>query len=177
MPYGGRDKADCEGLVPPSTLRKFKFVCRVKVGRILNTFLFYNQRVMAEGRRSHAWGWMIFHLPHEIMIIFPFKAHITYFKMFFKWTGCCPGSEKSQEMMKMFSEGTASLVHSHLLDCRSPLLQVSSAAVVYRQVTPVAAQLKTSHCCSFHDRFNVLKSRTIKGYLKWFPFIPCNFLL
>lgn len=149
-------------------------MCRVKVGRILNTFLFRNQRVTAEGRRSCASGWMIFHLPREIMIICPFKAHITSSKVFFKWTGHCPRSEQSQEMMRMFLEGTASLVHSHLLDCHPPL-QVSFAAVVYRHITPVAAQLKTSHQCSFHDRFNVLISRTIKGYSKWFPFISSHF--
>lgn len=64
MPYGGNDKAACRGLVPPSTLKKFKCwedsLCRVsryticKWGQILARFWHFCFTIREGERKRHA---------------------------------------------------------------------------------------------------------------------------
>lgn len=60
MPYGGKDKAACRGLVPPSTLKKFKCwkdslasrytIC--KWGQILSKFWHFSLTITERGRED-----------------------------------------------------------------------------------------------------------------------------
>lgn len=161
MPYGRDDKAACRGLVPPSTLKKFKWsdarlrlVSRYstcKWGQILARF---DILALAIKVREREWGrqrgvdlvWNLFiYLKHHCQstleekwtcsIICPVKAHNHFWELFCRW--------RTPQWVRWISEDYANVERRNCESC-SQSAETNPRAKRHHQTLPVLSFLLKS---------------------------------